>query len=284
VLWRHERRGRWRAERHALVRQLDDARAQAHTDRLASLGELSAGIAHEINNPLTYLLASLHVLERRLGATTGAAASGATTSDLLRDAREGAERVRAIVHDIRQFASGAELERGPVDLRDVLASSTRLTAAQLRPHARLVIDIAGDLPLVEGHFGLLTQVVVNLLLNASQAIASRPRERDEIRLSAHPAGAAVILAVEDTGPGIPEAVLRRLFDPFFTTKQPGTGIGLGLSLCYGIVTRHGGTLRAQNLASGGARFEVILPERGATPSWGPSLERGAERNGNQPVS
>ncbi|WP_242343135.1 hybrid sensor histidine kinase/response regulator [Anaeromyxobacter terrae] len=241
----------------------------ALADRLASVGTLAAGVAHELNNPLAYVSANLAFLSDRLERVerllTGAppAPSDADLAhqlgDAVREARDGAQRMRVIVRDLRTFSRGEDDRSGPVDLAPVIASCINMARPEIRRRARLTLDLA-PVPPVHGNAARLGQVFLNLLVNAAQAIAEGAPERNEIRVvtRALPDG-RVAAEVRDTGCGIAAENLQRVFDPFFTTKPPGVGTGLGLSICHGIVTRLGGALEVESTPGAGASFRVVLP-------------------------
>jgi PAS domain S-box-containing protein len=235
-----------------LTRQKEMERQLQIHERLSSIGLLTAGVAHEINNPLEGIGNYLKLLERE-DADPGA------RKRHLEQVRHGFSRIREIVRDLLRFARPASSD-GEADLAQVVERAHKLSAySELLKGVE--VAVAGlDRPLrVVGDAGRLEQVVFNLLLNAATAMKSKGRiaiaarqVRDE-RGSSH-----VELSVEDDGPGIPPADLDRIFDPFFTTTH---GTGLGLSVSYGIVRAHGGTLTAENRAEGGARFVIRLPWR-----------------------
>jgi PAS domain S-box-containing protein len=227
-------------------------------DRLASVGTLAAGVGHEINNPLAYVLLNLQALEREL-PRLAAPDRIADALEMVRNALTGVDRVRTIARDLKSFSRGDPDARGPVDVRRVLESAINMTAHEIRLRARLVTHFE-DVPPVLANEPRLGQVFLNLLVNAAQALPERDSGRNEIRVSARAAeDDRVIVEVADTGPGIPEANLERIFEPYFTTKPLGVGTGLGLSIGRSIVTSLGGTLTASNATGGGATFRISLP-------------------------
>jgi two-component system, NtrC family, sensor kinase len=235
-------------------------------ERLASVGLLAAGVAHEINNPLTYMLLNLKRVRRALN-DLGIARDDSDASALLDDVEqcvdmtvEGAERVQEIVQDLRRFSrSDHEEPRTPVDVRRVLSFTLDMTDLELRRHARVVRDF-GHVPLVLASEGRLTQVFLNLVLNAVQSIPEDDPDRHEIRLvtSTDALGNAVV-EVRDTGVGIPAGRIGKIFDPFFTTKASGVGTGLGLAICHGITTSLGGDISVESTVGQGSVFRVVLP-------------------------
>jgi two-component system, cell cycle sensor histidine kinase and response regulator CckA len=239
--------------------------------RLASLGTLVAGVAHEINNPLSYVLSntqvSLDLVDQMLGRLKPATETDfeGAREDLnevrlaLVDSQAGAERVRLIVSGLMGFVRGSRGPGTPVDLEQALAVAIKMTEHAVRPNARVRRE-PGQLPRVLGQEHAFSQVFSNLLLNAAQAIGEGRPEENEIVVSTttNEQGWAVV-EVRDTGPGIPAEALLRLFDPFFTTKPPGSGTGLGLSISHSIIADAGGSLIAANHPGGGALFRVMLP-------------------------
>ena len=241
--------GRDVTERHRLRAQL------LVSDRMASLGTLAAGIAHEINNPLAYVLGNLQVMAETL---TGAASHGEVAAALV-DATDGAQRVRKIVQGLRAFSRAEEEQRVELDLVDVLRAAIRLTANEVRHRARLVCEL-GPVPRVVADDGRLTQVFINLNVIAAHAIPEGRSDANRItvRTFGDPQGRAVV-EVEDTGGGMAPEVQARAFDPFFTTKEVGCGTGLGLSICHGIVSALGGRISIDSAIGAGTRLRVELP-------------------------
>lgn len=256
-------------ERHQLEARL------VQSERLASLGTMAAGVAHEINNPLTYVISNIEVtidgLQRAIDLVGRAEQSPGgrgespaieqlrTIEDAMRDAKEGAQRVRQIVQDLRKFARGNEPTATVVSLQEIIEVAVKMTAHAIRHHARIRLEL-GATPDVDVNEGALGQVFTNLLLNAAQAIGDGRADQNEIVVSTHTdANGAAVAEVSDTGPGIPVDVLPRLFDPFFTTKPIGSGMGVGLTISHNIVTEHGGTISAENRPGGGALFRIVLP-------------------------
>ncbi len=236
---------------------------QAH--KLEALGILTAGIAHEVNNPLAFVRANLSGLEDLATglreATTRAllppklAELAADAPDLVAESIEGVERIGRLVRRLRRFAraDGGAVPYERVDLRDVAEKAVTLAGVGLAPGA--IRRVLHPVPPVLGNEDELVQIAVNLLVNALQASDGRPVI--EVEVKALRGGAS--LAVRDRGAGIPAEALPRLFDPFFTTKPPGQGTGLGLSLSFDLARQHGGTLEGGNREGGGAEFELWLP-------------------------
>jgi PAS domain S-box-containing protein len=247
---------------------------QAHllqTDRLVALGTLAAGVAHEINNPLTYVMGNLELVSRLLRARADECrradlvSGGAMAAELeelsatLGVARDGAERVRRIVRDLTTFAHSESEQRALLDVRAVLGPVLNLVANEIRQRAALVQRL-DDVPLVEANEARLGQVLMNLLLNAAQAIPEGDPGAHEIGVATFTdAEGRAVFEVRDTGSGIPEDVLARIFEPFFTTKPVGLGTGLGLSICHGTVTALGGEITVRSTPSSGSVFHVAIP-------------------------
>ena len=249
------------AEKQAREAQERMQRQLIFADRMASLGTLAAGVAHEINNPLAYVLANLEMIATEIdsGAPMRSPARAADCVEMAREALEGAERIRKIVRGLKTFCRAEEEQREVIEVRPVIEQSIDMAFSEIRHRARLVKDY-GAIPPVEVDESRLGQVFINLLVNAAQAIVEGDTEGNEIRVvtSTDTAGRAVI-EFRDTGSGIPESDLPRIFDPFFTTKPVGVGTGLGLSICHGIVSNMNGQITAENGEARGAVFRVVLP-------------------------
>ena len=260
-------------ERRRLEQQLLQA------DRMAQVGTLAAGVAHEINNPLAYVVANLSFLAeelphltrelsaRRRGEVPSTLPTGAPRrvvplddiEQTLAEAREGTERVRLIVQELKTFSRPTDDDGEPIDVRDVLDSTCNIAWNEIRTRARLVKSY-GEVPLVLGNASRLGQVFLNLIVNAAQAISPGAASENEIRIVAHKdeRGRALI-EVSDTGMGIPRHLQRRIFDPFYTMKPVGVGTGLGLSICLTIVRALGGEINLESELGKGATFRVYLP-------------------------
>jgi two-component system, cell cycle sensor histidine kinase and response regulator CckA len=238
-------------ERKAIQARLTQA------ERLSALGVLSAGVAHEINNPLAYVVLNLEVLERELTKPDGRTTPEALL-ERVRQARHGAERVATIVRDLKTFARADGWTRGPVHVESVLESALNVAQSETSKSARVTRRYA-DVPAVLGNGARLEQVFLNLVLNAAQAIPEGDAANHEIRIELASDGETVRVEVGDDGVGMTREVLDRIFDPFFTTKPPGVGTGLGLPICRSIVRAHGGELDVHSAPGQGSTFTVILP-------------------------
>ncbi|MBC7953307.1 MAG: PAS domain-containing protein [Rhodospirillaceae bacterium] len=256
-------------------------RAQAQLvqqEKMASLGRLIAGVAHELNNPISFIVGNVHVLTKyreRLEAYLAAIHNGADTVErevaraslridalmadlpgLIDGTREGAQRVADIVKSLKRlsFSPGGEAEA--VDLAALAEKAVQWAAKGRNSPAAITMNLPPGLA-AKGHAGQLQQVLVNLVENALDAVAGLPSPT--VVLTGHRDGTNVVLDVADNGAGMAEADLLKVFDPFFTTKPVGQGTGLGLWISYGIVRDHGGHLEAANQAGGGALFRMVLP-------------------------
>jgi two-component system NtrC family sensor kinase len=259
-------------------------------EKMASIGQLAAGVAHEINNPIGFIKSNLGTLvkyverlrsfiEAQGEAVSASATAGITESvgearkrlkidyvledlpKLIAESSEGTERVRVIVQNLKSFSRVDEAERQRVDLNACLESAITIAWNELKYKATLVRDL-GDLPPVACYPQKLNQVFLNLLVNAAHAIENR----GEVTVRSWRDGDFACVAVGDTGHGIPEEFRNRIFEPFFTTKEIGKGTGLGLSISYEIVTQHGGTIGVESEPGGGATFTVRLPIGAGDPS------------------
>ncbi len=231
----------------------EQVRTQAQlmvADRMASIGTMAAGVAHEINNPLAAVTANLDLAVQEIGALEERLGKVAELTDLvdeIRDARTAAEQVKSIVRDLKMFSRAEEDRRGPLDIHQVLDSSLRMAWNEIRHRARVVKDY-GEVPPVLANESRLGQVFLNLIVNAAQAIPEGHADANEIRLRTRtrrgpgPDGERVLVQLSDTGVGISPANRHKLFDPFFTTKPAGIGTGLGLAICHRIITALGGEI------------------------------------------
>ena len=226
------------------------------SDRMASLGTLAAGIAHEINNPLSYVIGNLEVMAEALASKDHMREQLASA---IGDATDGAQRVRKIVQGLRSFSRSEEEKRTALDVAEVLRAAIRLTANEVRHRAQLVCEL-GVTPKVIADDGRLTQVFINLIVNATHAIPEGRSDdnRITVRTKTDELGRAVI-EIADTGRGMPPEVQARAFDPFYTTKDVGGGTGLGLSICHGIVSALGGDIAIESALGRGTVVRVVLP-------------------------
>ncbi len=230
--------------------------------KLATLGELTTGVAHELNNPLNntalFVGNALDLIE--LGVTD--------KGPIVRELRQALEQVwkaTQIISHLRTFGRAAPASRDPIRLRQVIERALSLMQEQLRlREIDVTLDLGPEEPVVVGNPIQLEQVFINLLTNARDALVDSPRK--VIRISASVGSAAVEIAFVDSGHGIPSGLQARIFDPFFTTKEVGKGTGLGLSITYGIVKEHGGTISVVSPPGEGATFLIHLPLASADTS------------------
>jgi signal transduction histidine kinase len=242
----------------------------ALADRLTALGTLAAGMAHEINNPLSYVLLNVafvadsidKVLDPELFAHAPEeqrmrlVAARSMLNSAAERARAGVERIAGIVRGMKMFSQPEDDSRGPVDVRVVIDSTLPMLVREIEGRARLVKDY-GDVPLVDANEARLGQVFLNLVLNAAQSLDGDPGNVIRLVVRHHPPH--VVVEVHDTGSGIADDVRARIFEPFFTTKPVGVGTGLGLSICHGIVRSFGGEIAFESKEGLGTVFRVSLP-------------------------
>jgi two-component system, NtrC family, sensor kinase len=280
------------AELAARKMQLERLQAQiVHSEKMASLGQLAAGVAHELNNPAGFIYGNMDFLEEHatalesllalyaaapLPAETRARAEAlkreagyedGALSDLrsiVADCREGAERIRSVVQNLRTFSRLDEAEFKQIDIHEGLDATIRLLSRYYSSgRIRLSRDY-GQLPPVDCYAGQLNQVWMNLLANAAQAVESAGG--GEVSIKTYVESGVVTIAITDTGCGIAPEHLRKIFDPFFTTKPVGEGTGLGLSVTYSIIQRHGGSIRVRSQQGKGTTFVVGLPTTAPRPT------------------
>jgi signal transduction histidine kinase len=233
------------------------------SEKMASLGRLVAGVAHEINNPVSFISTSVAPLRRRIERV--AAAAPAELRQALDEADEivglmarGAERTAAIVQDLRSFSRLGEATRKPVDLCDGIDTSLRLLESRWRDRVTIHRDY-GEVPLVECDPGQVNQVFMNVLANACEAVVDGRNVWGNIWISTRLDGDGVEVAIRDDGTGIAPAALGHIFDPFFTTKDVGAGTGLGLAISHGIITAHGGRIGVESTPGDGTTVRIWLP-------------------------
>jgi two-component system NtrC family sensor kinase len=277
-------------EQRVLIQKLEEAHNQLlQSEKLASIGQLAAGVAHEINNPIGFVNSNLGSLKNYVDQLMSLIDDLATTTEpllaanpeirksvdalkrkadldflredigaLITESIDGTTRVRQIVQDLRDFSRTGEIAMEWVDLHAGLESTLNVVSNEIKYKAEIVRDY-GTLPRVECRPSQINQVFMNLLVNAAQAIPQKGR----ITLKSGCADDKVWISVSDTGSGIPPEILARIFDPFFTTKPVGKGTGLGLSVSYGIIEKHGGKIEVASQPGEGTTFTVWLPTRQA---------------------
>jgi PAS domain S-box-containing protein len=233
----------------------------AQSDRMASVGMLAAGVAHEINNPLTYVLCNLESLAADLPAAEASLPVMEEPLELekrAREALEGARRIREIVRDLKVFSRSGSDRLEPVSLNKAIQGAVNMTHNEVKYRARLVASY-GDVPAVLANEGRLAQVFLNLLVNAAQAIREGDVDRNSISVRTWREADSVLAEVRDSGCGMSPEVQRQVFEPFFTTKPAGIGTGLGLAISRGIVEEAGGRITVESATGEGTRFLVRLP-------------------------
>jgi signal transduction histidine kinase len=234
----------------------------AHGERMAVVGTLAAGVAHEINNPMAFLSSNLNRLEELWRKPRE---NEEEALEILSECQEGADRVRATISELLSLSRRDERRPEPVDLTEVVGSVLRMVRYEARDRAVLVRDLATCKP-VPGDRRLLGQVVLNLMMNGLQAIAPGHPERNRVVVRTRDLGDRVRLQVEDTGCGIPKGFRDAIFDPFFTTKEPGEGTGLGLAVARKIVREHRGQIDVRSSNQGTCMtvdFHLGAADRGA---------------------
>jgi two-component system, NtrC family, sensor kinase len=253
-----------------------------HNEKMASLGQLTAGIAHELNNPVGFIYGNLDILNQTVNGLTElldyydhtalpeAIARGAeeikekidyqaSLKDLeliIRDCHEGAQRIRDIVQNLRTFSRLDEAEFAKTDIHEGIDSTVRLLSRYYSADNITLVRDYGTLPPVDAYSGQLNQVWMNLLANAAQAVSAKG---GQVRITTRVQDEKVSVSISDTGCGIPQEHLNRIFDPFFTTKSVGEGTGLGLSITFSIVERHGGAISVESKPGKGTTFTVSIP-------------------------
>ncbi len=254
----------------AALDQLKSTQAQLlQAEKLSAIGQLVAGVAHELNNPLTSVIGYAQLLEAEL-LDDARNVEQRTSAELAQDLRRIAEesgRAARIVRNLLAFARRQTAARAPQDIADLCGRVLALRAYELRLNSvELRTDFETGLPPVVADGGQVQQALLNLVLNAEQAMRGRPQRALSVTAKYDGAAAAVDLRITDTGHGIEESNLNRIFDPFFTTREVGEGTGLGLSICYGIVRDHGGQITVESRVQAGTTFSLLLPARVEDPS------------------
>lgn len=264
------------------VREQVQTIASAHrqlyqAEKMASVGQLAAGVAHEINNPIGFIRSNLGMAQtyvRQFQSVAGHVKSSANTAllnawktadldfvlqdfpSLLQESVDGADRVARIVSDLKGFSKVDQAGEEDVDLNDCIRSACNVAAGQISSLANLKLEL-GDLPPLHCNAGHLGQVFLNLLLNAAHAM----KQRGEIAIWSGVENGQIVIRFSDTGCGIAPEVLPRIFDPFFTTQDVGSGTGLGLTVSRDIITAHGGSIEVSSELGAGATFVIRLPVR-----------------------
>ena len=264
--------------------ELKKAQGQlVQSEKMASLGQLAAGVAHEINNPIGFVISNVSTLneyaevlrtfiEKSLAYidtpedTVRNELAGISKAEdlpfvvedimtIVKDAQEGLTRVKDIVANLKQFARTDEDESEAFDLNDNIENTIKVAWNELKYHATLIKEFDDSLPQAFGHPGQVNQVILNMLVNAAQAIESD----GEIRIRTKATDQHIVLEIEDNGCGMPDDVQAKVFDPFFTTKPVNVGTGLGLSISYGIIEKQGGKIEVRSEVGKGTCFTILLP-------------------------
>ncbi len=247
------------------VREVANLRSRLMlSGRMAAVGELAAGIAHEVNNPIAYVRSNLMALRehadvidkalRQLPNWREMAPIVSDCEDIIDESLEGIDRAAGIIRDVREFSHAGEGERRPTDLAQVIEQSLRVARIQIRKSVSVEVNV-DELPQVECDPQRIKQVLVNLLVNAGHAVS----EQGRIEITGELDGDRVAVRIKDDGCGIPQADLERIFDPFFTTKPVGVGTGLGLAINFGILKDHGGSIDVESSEGTGTTFTFHLP-------------------------
>jgi signal transduction histidine kinase len=245
--------------------------ALVQAEKLAAIGTLAAGVAHEINNPLAFVASNLEYVSTELKPLLTdndriQPAVAAEVQAALKDARLGATRVARIVKDLKSFSRmSTEDDRGPIDVNQVMESSIGMVRARIKHRANLAIELK-PVPPIWGSANRLGQVFLNLLVNASDAIPEGQSAENTVSVRTKVVADKVSIEIEDSGTGMPEQVKNKIFDPFFTTKPVGSGTGLGLSICHGLVKDLGGEIQVESTQGRGSLFRVLLPATASNPA------------------
>ncbi|WP_339143154.1 HAMP domain-containing sensor histidine kinase [Pseudoalteromonas galatheae] len=265
----------------ATNKELEAAQQQlVHSEKMASVGQLAAGVAHEINNPLGFVTSNLDVMRHyqsdyaelakraiQLGLEPDTLTAfnqfvqdkdftfiNRDCNELIDESMTGVQRVSAIVNDLKQFSRTDTVQLQPCDINACIKTTLNLVESKIKYHAKVITQL-NEIPQVLGNQGKLIQVFTNLLINAAQALESE----GEIRVSTRLDHECVLIQIQDDGIGIPEEIKNKIFDPFFTTKSIGKGTGLGLSISYDIIKEHGGELLVKSEVGVGSCFTITLP-------------------------
>lgn len=262
--------GRRQMERLASeMQELAEERARqlVHADRLATLGTLSAGVAHEINNPATFIAGNAQTIERAWALVAPKIADDGSDGrvgmvveefpKMVKGIREGVARIARIVEGLKSYSRQGAVEMRPFSLEEAVDACLALCRNALKQGVGVERKMPAGLPRAMGDIRQIEQVIMNLLTNAADALAGQPDARLSIEAALE--GRFIRFAVTDNGPGMTPEAIARVFDPFYTTKGEGKGTGLGLPISKGIVEAHGGRMDAWNVAGGGAQFSFTLP-------------------------
>ncbi len=236
-----------------------------HSDKLAALGQLTAGVAHEINNPATYVLSNLRQIEEvvsRLSKGAGKPGDLDLIADMAQDCRRGVDLIASISRELKCYARSDDAAYEFIDLGELISNTSAMTLNEIRYRARFEKHV-GDVPMIVGSRSKLSQILVNLLINATHAIQEGKSNENLIRISCDLEGEDVVIRVRDTGCGIPDRDKEKIFEAYYTTKEHGLGTGLGLPICREIATLHEGKLEFESTVGEGTVFTLTLPVKTA---------------------
>jgi signal transduction histidine kinase len=223
------------------------------------MGTVASGLAHEINNALSYVVPNIEFADEQLAGLESSSEQLALIAAAVREANDGARHLKGIAESMQSFGRVEGERRRPHDLRRVVENAVAMTTSEVRHHAKLAVEL-GDTPLVLVDDVRLVQVVVNLLINAAQAIPTGHVQDNEVSVrTGVDAGGRPFIEIRDTGEGIPDDIRAQIFEPFFTTKPPGMGTGLGLAISRDIVRSFGGDIDVESTPGHGSTFRVLLP-------------------------
>jgi two-component system NtrC family sensor kinase len=230
-----------------------------HTQKIDALGRLAGGIAHEINNPLSFVLTNIRFVEDLVRELEAPKPLAEELNQATQEALAGADRIRRIVRDVKIFSQADAAPLASVDAAKAIARAVAQSESVIKGRGRVTVEVGEMVPLHANEEGLV-QVLENLIINGAQAWPEGRTEQNEVRISAQRAAdGRIAIAVRDNGGGIPAEVMPRLFDPFFSTKPIGVGTGLGLCICHGIVSRLGGEISVESKVGVGTTFQLMLP-------------------------
>lgn len=232
-----------------------------HSDKLAALGQLTAGVAHEINNPATYVLSNLRQIEEvvgRLAGGTGKPGDLELIADMAQDCRRGVDLIASISRELKCYARTDDAAYEYIDIGELISNTSAMTLNEIRYRARFEKHV-GNVPMIVGSRSKLSQILVNLLINATHAIQEGKSNENLIRVSCDLEGESIVIRVHDTGCGIPERDRDKIFEAYYTTKEHGLGTGLGLPICREIATLHEGSLEFESAVGKGTTFTLTLP-------------------------
>ncbi len=255
-------------------KKLKDAyNTMAQQEKMASVGELAAGVAHEINNPLGFVMSNSRSLHRYIDTVKDAIGGSPLASDskltfvlddlsaILKENNEGLQRIVRITESLKRFSRmDTEQRTDSYDINQAVQDTLVIAKSHYKYSAEVTTELQ-DIPPFSCYGDAVNQVILNLIVNASQAVQNKHKDKKgDIKIITKRVDNDAVLTVSDNGGGVPDSVAPRIFDPFFTTKEIGKGTGLGLSLCYDIIVhKHGGKIWFENNTGGGADFSIALP-------------------------